>query len=160
VYLGRGRLDRTLLLATLLAALAPDLDFAIGPFVGRSYHHYFSHSLGFTALFGGFAYGVMRWIGRASPARDALVMAAGYLSHVMLDMLGQDAVPPFGVQLFWPLSDGFFISPVQIFTDVWRGNLGRLFGLHNWMATGREILILAPVVAAAWWLRRRRAQLE
>ena len=158
---GEGvRKDWTLLGATLVAALLPDLDLAIGPFAGTSYHHYFTHSLGSTALVAGIAYWTMRKMGRASPGRDASVIAAGYLSHIILDMLTKDTTPPFGVQLLWPLSDAFFISPVSIFSDVFRGSLTLLFGLHNWLAMGREILVLVPVVGLLWWLRRRRAQLE
>jgi membrane-bound metal-dependent hydrolase YbcI (DUF457 family) len=149
-----------LLGATLLAALLPDLDLAIGPFAGRSYHHYFTHSLGFSVLFAGFTYLAMRRLGRVSPRRDALVIASGYLSHILLDMLAKDTTPPFGVQLFWPLADAFLISPVTVFSDVWRGSLALLFSLHNWLAMGREILLLVPVVGLLWWLRRRRAQLE
>ncbi len=161
VYAGargaRKKKDWTLLGATLVAAVLPDLDLLIGPFAGRSYHHYFTHSLGFTALFAGLAYWAMRRMGRDDPARDAGVIAAGYLSHIILDMLTKDTTPPFGVQLFWPFSDAFFISPVTIFSDVWRGGLAVLFGLHNWLAMGREILLLVPVVGLLWWLRRRRA---
>jgi membrane-bound metal-dependent hydrolase YbcI (DUF457 family) len=149
--------DWTLLGATLLAALLPDLDLVIGPFAGRSYHHYFTHSLGFSVLFAGIAYWAMRRMARVSPGRDALVIASGYLSHILLDILAKDTTPPFGVQLFWPFSDAFFISPVLVFSDVWRGSLALLFGLHNWLAMGREIVVLVPVVGLFWWLRRRWA---
>ena len=152
--------DWTLLGATLVAALLPDLDLAIGPFAGRSYHHYFTHSLGFTVLFAGIAYWTMRKMGRVAPFRDAGVIATGYLSHIILDMLTKDMTPPFGVQLLWPFSDAFIISPVSIFSDVWRGSLAQLFGLHNWMAMVHEILVLLPAVGLLWWLRGRRAQLE
>ena len=149
-----------LLGATLTAALVPDLDLLIGPFTGRTYHHYFTHSLGFTGLFAVVVYGVARTMGRASPSRDTLLLTLAYLSHIVLDLLGKDTTPPFGVQLFWPFSDQFFISPVVVFSDVWRGSLSRTFGLHNWLALGREAVLLVPVVGLSWWLRRRRAQLE
>jgi len=156
----RAHKDWTLLCATLFAALLPDLDLAIGPFAGRSYHHYFTHSLGFTVLFADIVYWAMRGMGRASPGRDALVMGSAYFSHILLDMLTKDTTVPFGVQLFWPFADAFVISPVSVFSDVWRGSLTVTFGLHNWLAMGREILVLMPAVGLLWWLRRRCGQVE
>ncbi len=152
--------DWFLLGAVVVSALLPDLDFAITPFAGRSYHRYFSHSLAFSVLFSVAAYLIMKRVGRTSPDRDAALMAVGYVSHIFLDVFSKDTHPPFGVQLFWPFSDAFVIAPVQIFPEVWRGSLAILFGAHNWMAAGIEVLILLPVVAFFWWLRRRRSQSE
>ncbi len=135
-------------------SLLPDLDFAIGPFAGKSYHHYFTHSLGFTALFGLAAYIVSRTLRKTRPLRDAAVLTVVYLSHILLDMVGRDTTPPFGVQLFWPFSEVFYILPVSLFDEVWRGTLGKLFGLHNWLAVARELLVLGPIVVFLWWWRR------
>ena len=152
--------DWFLLGAVVVAALFPDLDFAIQPFTGRSYHRYFSHSLGFTVLFSVAAYLLMKTVGRKSPGRDAVLIGVGYVSHIALDFFSNDSHPPFGVQLFWPLSDGFVISQVQIFHEVWRGNLAILFGPHNWITAGIEFLVVLPLVVFLGWLRRRRPQSE
>jgi len=152
--------DWFLLGAVVVSALLPDLDFAITPFAGQSYHHYFTHSLGFTALFAGIAYLVMKRVGRKSPGRDAAIVTAAYLSHIILDVLTTDTTSPFGVQLLWPFSNAFFISPVTPFAAVWRGRVTIVFGAHNWMAAGIEVLILLPVVALFWWLRGGRSQSE
>ncbi len=143
-----------------VSAVLPDLDFAIQPFAGRSYHRYFSHSLGFSVLFAVAAYLILKWLGRTSPRRDAVLMGAGYVSHIVLDLFSHDTHPPFGIQLFWPFSDGFVITPVQIFPEVWRGSVAVLFGLHNWLAAGIEFLVLLPFVVSLWWLRGRRGQSE
>jgi membrane-bound metal-dependent hydrolase YbcI (DUF457 family) len=161
VYFGsRGRPlreDWGLAAACAGASLFPDLDFAITPLVGRNYHNYFTHSLGFAALFAVVVYFGARLLRRSRPLRDAGLLAAVYLSHIFLDFLGKDTSPPIGVQLFWPLSDAFFKSPVILFGDVWRGSFARLFGLHNWMTMAREVLILVPVVFFLWRRGRRRA---
>lgn len=135
-------------------SVLPDLDFAIGPFAGRSYHHYFSHSIGFAALFAVVTYAIARGLRRTRPFRDTGVLLAVYLSHIFLDLLGKDTTPPLGVQLFWPFSAAFHISPVFVFGEVWRGTLGKLFGLHNWMTVAREVLVLSPVCALLWWRAR------
>jgi membrane-bound metal-dependent hydrolase YbcI (DUF457 family) len=146
------REDWGLAAACVGSSLFPDLDFAITPLVGRSYHNYFTHSLGFAALFGVAVYFLARELKRSAPLRDTAILTAVYLSHILLDFLGKDTSPPIGVQLFWPFWDGFFKSPVIIFGDVWRGSLARLFGLHNWMTMAWEVLVLMPVVIL---LRRR-----
>lgn len=142
--------------ACLATSLLPDLDFAIGPFAGRSYHHYFSHSLGFAALFAVAAYLLARAAARAQPLRDAAILLAVYLSHIFLDLLAKDTSPPFGVQLFWPFSDTFIISPLLIFDDIWRGTLTKLFGPHNWWSVAREVAVLGPVCLAVRWRRRQQ----
>lgn len=155
VYLGatHGEVRRDLALgvACLGVSLLPDLDFAIGPFAGRNYHHYFTHSLGFAALFALAAYIGARVLGQARPLWDTGVLTGVYLSHILLDLLAKDTSPPFGVQIFWPFSDAFYISPIIIFDDIWRGSLAKLFGLHNWLSVGREVLILGPVIALLGW---------
>ncbi len=157
VYLAatRGDVHRRLGLgvACVGVAMLPDLDFAIGPFAGRNVHHYFTHSLGFTALFGLAAYIGARALGRARPLWGAGIVTAAYLSHILLDLLAKDVSPPFGVEFFWPFSEAFYISPVLIFDDIWRGSLGKLFGLHNWMSLGREVAILGPLIVLLWWWR-------
>ena len=152
--------DLTFAAVCVGASLFPDLDFAIGPLAGRSYHHYFSHSLGFATLFGLGAYLIARASHRSKPLRDAGILFAIYLSHIFLDLLAKDTFPPFGVQLFWPFSEAFYKSPILIFDEVWRGTLGKLFGLHNWLALAREVVILVPVGAVVWWWRNRSKHLD
>jgi membrane-bound metal-dependent hydrolase YbcI (DUF457 family) len=148
--------DLPLAVACVGAALAPDLDFAVSPFAGRTYHHYFTHSLGFAALFWAAAFLVARFAGRAAPGRDAALLATAFLFHVLLDLLAMDPSPPFGIRLLWPLSSAFYASPVALFADIRRGSLAILFGLHNWWAAAREVLILGPVLALVWWWRGGR----
>lgn len=147
--------DLTFAAVCMGVSLIPDLDLVIGPFAGRSYHHYFSHSLGFAALFGVAVYLLARALDRPRPLRDAGVLFAVYLSHIFLDILGKDTTPPFGVQLLWPFSDAFYMSPLIIFDEVWRGTVGRLLGLHNWLTVVREMVILVPLCAVLWWWRNR-----
>jgi membrane-bound metal-dependent hydrolase YbcI (DUF457 family) len=149
------RKDWSLFGAVVVSALLPDADFVIGPFAGQNYHHYFTHSLGFAALFFGAVYLFMRAVGRTAPLGDASVMTAAYLTHILMDLLANDTDAPFGVQLLWPFSDAFFISPVKAFPAIWRGSFALLFGPHNWTAVGVELLVLLPIVGFFLWLRRR-----
>jgi inner membrane protein len=158
IYLAGTRtraFEPKLLLASAAAACLADIDFAIGVLIGRNIHHYFTHSLGFTALFAVAVFLASRWLGRPRPARDAAVLGLCYLSHVLLDMLSKDTRAPYGVELFWPFSGEFYISPVLVFDDIWRGTLAKLLGLHNWLAVLREVLLVGPPAALVLYWRRR-----
>jgi membrane-bound metal-dependent hydrolase YbcI (DUF457 family) len=150
-------IDKKLLAGSIVAACLADADFGIGFLIGRNVHHYFTHSLGFTLLFTGTAYLLSKALARDRPAFDALVLGLSYLSHVLLDTLSKDTAAPYGLELFWPLSDRFYISPVLVFDDLWRGTLAKLFGLHNWLAAAREALVMAlPTAVALLWRKRRQ----
>ena len=154
---GKRPLDLGLLAGTVIAASIADIDFGISFLIGRNVHHYFTHSIGFTLLFAGTVYLLARAFARERPGFDALILGVSYLSHILIDMLSKDTAPPFGLQLFWPLSDEFYISPVLVFDDIWRGTVAKLFGLHNWLAVAREIFIVGPSSALGcwWWMRRQ-----
>ncbi len=149
--------DLRLFLASVVAASLPDVDFGIGYLVGKNLHHYFTHSIGSTLLFTAAVSLISRAAGRERPAFDALVLGASYLSHILLDLFSKDTAAPYGMQLFWPLSNEFYISPVLIFDDIWRGSLAKLFGLHNWLSVARELLVMGPpaLLTFVWWRRRR-----
>jgi membrane-bound metal-dependent hydrolase YbcI (DUF457 family) len=155
--------DVRLLAGSIAAACAADLDFGISFVLGRNVHHYFTHSLGFTLLFAGAVYALARWTGSPRPRKLSLVLGLSYLTHLLLDMLSKDTSAPYGVELFWPLSDRFVISPVLLFDDIWRGTLAKLLGPHNWLAVAREFALVGPLVAlVVWWKgkSRGRRQLE
>jgi len=150
-------LDVKFLAVSVVAASLPDIDFGISFLVGRNVHHYFTHSLGFLLLFTGGVYLAARAGSRDRPARDALVLGTCYLSHLFLDLLSKDTAAPYGLELFWPVSDRFIISPILVFDDIWRGTLAKLFGAHNWLAVARELLVVGPpALVALWWWKRRQ----
>lgn len=151
-------IDKRLFAGSVVAACFADVDFGIGFLIGRNVHHYFTHSLGFTLLFTGTAYLLSRALARNRPRFDALVLGLSYLSHVFLDLLSKDTAAPYGLELLWPLSERFYISPVLVFEDIWRGTLAKLFGLHNWLAVAREVLVVGPPTAVALLWRKRRQE--
>jgi membrane-bound metal-dependent hydrolase YbcI (DUF457 family) len=160
IFLATGtrspRRDGWLFVFSVIAACVPDIDFGISFLAGQNYHHYFTHSVGFNMIFAAASYGAARLWRRERPLRDAAILSSAYLSHLLLDMLSKDTAAPFGIELFWPLSSDFYISPVLVFDDIWRGTLAKLFGLHNWLAVAREVAIVGPFVAGIWWWRTRK----
>jgi inner membrane protein len=152
----KGPLDAKLFLATVVTASLPDIDFGISYLVGRNLHHHFTHGIGSAALVSGAVFVASRALSRPHAVRNALILGASYLSHLGLDLFSTDTAPPYGLQLLWPFSDEFYISPVLLFDDVWRGTLAKLFGMHNWLAVLREVAVVGPPAAIVlWWWRRR-----
>jgi inner membrane protein len=83
------------------------------------------------------------------------------ISHLALDCFTHDQAPPYGLQVFWPFSDRYVLSPFTPFLDVNKGAdngtfLLRLFSLHNVKTVFVEILILGPV--ALWAGLRNRGK--
>jgi LexA-binding, inner membrane-associated putative hydrolase len=131
--------------------MAADLDLLAGM------HSRYTHSLGAAVLAGAAAFWWAR-NGRRAALMLSLAVAASYGSHVLLDWLGQDTSPPIGIMALWPVSQGFFISPVHVFLGISR----KYWLLTAWRqdatAVIREVAILAPVALAAGWCRTGRSQ--
>ena len=139
----------------------PDVDFLFGYIVGHpnQYHHLWTHSLVFALLAGlffGFGYRVFK---RRAGIRVGFLVFAVILSHVVLDLFTKDTSPPYGMQLFWPVSRGFFISPVTIFREVSKSSasgtfLKSLFCWHNLWTVLSEVGLLG--IPLGFVLFRRR----
>lgn len=143
-WLGDGGGWREALVLGLLG-VAADLDFLVGR------HNYETHSVGAAAIVAAAA-----WVMSGRDARWALAAGLAYGSHVVLDWLGSDATPPVGVMALWPFSDGFYQSSLHGFLAIWREPTRPGFVAHNLAAVVREVLVLGPLAAAAWWVRARR----
>jgi membrane-bound metal-dependent hydrolase YbcI (DUF457 family) len=140
---------RLLLLYMALAA-APDLDLLVPGSHRMATHSLFAMLLVFM-IAGAVTGQVTRW-------RTATLCAAAYGSHLLMDWLGADSVPPRGIQLLWPISDRWFISDLDIFRQTARQHfLAPAVIGQNAIAVLQEVAIVAPIVALLWWARRRRA---
>ena len=154
---GRG----LLLFASMVIANLADLDFVPGLLLGdlRLFHHQATHSLGAVAIVA-LVIGVIAR-SRGSGIGWALWGGGVYLSHVVLDMLIEDPSPPYGVQLLWPLSQSYFISPFTLFArfDYFAPDgriLETVFSLHNLGTVLQEIGMLFPLVLLAWYVGMSR----
>jgi len=146
----------------ILAANAPDLDFLPGLMVGdpNRFHHGFSHSSGLALLFAIAVSLLLRLRQREWRWKQFLVFFGLYLSHLVLDYLGEDHSPPYGVPLFWPASQAYYMSPTPLFPDIHRSNatagfFPSLFSAHNLWSVSVECLVLAPLLLLAYALTKR-----
>ncbi len=130
------------------------------------------HSIGASLICGAVAWGVARrqrsrsWTPETPAVRATVVGYSGaavgltlglaYATHVLLDWLGKDTAPPFGLMALWPFSSRYFVSGIDLFTEISRRYwLPREFIYGNLRSVGRELVILGPIAAAAWWVSRR-----
>jgi len=150
-----------LVAACALLAVAADLDLLL-----PGHHRSFTHSLTAVAFifivaaavtgevtrlrasrFGGQDGGQGRW-------RIALLCACAYATHLLLDWLGSDTLPPYGLQLFWPFVKRFFVSGVNLFAETERRHpFSSPTIVQNLRAAAQEVAILAPVAGALWLVR-------
>lgn len=148
-------------LAVLLANL-PDFDFLPGILIhdaGR-FHRGASHSLLAAGVVGVIA-GLLARRARLAAWRFGAACAALYASHLVVDFFSEDPVAPVGQPLFWPLSLRV-ISPWTPFLGVSHDGTGlgdfiaSVLTGANALVIGREVAVLAPILALAWLYGARR----
>ena len=159
----RFNINIRLILMTLILANLADLDFIFGWVSGdpNQYHHQWTHSLFFM-----FSIAIIvcagRWLlSRPHYFKSGIYVGAVLGSHVLLDFFTKDRSFPYGMQLFWPVSNEFFISPLTVFDDVNKASsntdfIPSLFCRHNLMTVLLEVLILSPVLISILFLQYRR----
>jgi inner membrane protein len=151
------------LLLCICMANAADVDFLPGILMGSPamYHQGITHSLGFMLLVSLGVSAVCRLWGKSFVTIFSLSSMA-YLSHLAMDFLGTDTRPPYGIPLFWPISDAHFMSPVPLFWGVRHAGttatstlewFGALFHSYNLAAIALEIGILLPFALVGQWRR-------
>ncbi len=131
------------------AGMAADLDLLVG------LHSQYTHSLGAAALV--MAGALVLLVPRGGGGRAVLLsvaLGAAYASHVLLDYLATDTTPPIGIMALWPFSHGYYLSDLHIFGGISRRIWLAVTWREDFWSIAREIVILLPISAAIWWLRR------
>ena len=151
------------LLVFITIANAPDLDFLPGLILGypNLYHHGISHSLGAALLFsGGCALLHKSEKFRLFSVSFGTAMIL-YCSHLLLDILSQDARPPLGIPLLWPLTDTAFYLPLlppvthSLLDHATIGQfLADAISLHNLGVILKECMLAGGLLAGFILLKR------
>ncbi len=132
----------------------PDVDFILA-YAADVERHTFTHSIGFIAIILVIITTIMNVqpeLSRKVPNRIQYLIVFPIVLitlHILLDMLAVDESFPYGVQLFWPLSDEFFISPIAILPPTWTNYTLKKMIIENSKTLFFEILIFVPIVIAA-----------
>jgi len=131
------------------AGAAPDLDLLIGQ------HSGVVHSIGAAAIVASAA-AAMRWPVARTRALIWTSIFAAWVSHPLLDALGEDSSSPIGVMALWPFTKRYFHSGLDVFSSIYRNWRAPGIITHNAAAIARELAILLPMVLLVWLVRRRR----
>ena len=134
---------KTLFLFILLANL-PDLDFVFYLLLGEKIvglHQYFTHNVFFVGLT------ALAFWPFFKTKKERLVLLLVAFSHLGLDVLTIDGVPPIGFRLFYPCSQQLF--NFGIFPNLLKGTWGEVFSWHNLQVVCFETLLsLVPLFLA------------
>ena len=116
-----------------------------------------THGLGAAVLAGAFAWLPSTQATASSRITLAIACMLAYGSHSLLDWLGSDTSPPFGVMALWPITREYYESSLHVFMAIsrriWQPER---FWVQNFSALWRELWILVPVVVGVGVLRRAR----
>lgn len=153
----------TSVVAVTVLANLPDVDFVLGLLVGDSdrYHRQFTHSL--TAAFVvATSIGLVFRLWNRPFLRTWIFAFLVYSSHLFLDSFGH-LTGDSGVQLFWPLTQAYYVIPQPVFLPIHHGGEGLrfvigLFSIPNLVAVLWEILVLLPFVLLARAHSRRQGR--
>jgi membrane-bound metal-dependent hydrolase YbcI (DUF457 family) len=143
----------------LLLSNLPDLDLLPGVLMGDSslWHHLVTHSLFFALALSGciMAAAVLIKGARGPGMRWAGLGGALVVLHILLDYYTADSRPPYGLRMFWPLSEGYYIARRTILDSVVRGPWSPdLPGIWLRIAA-KEALIFGAFFLAALGIRKR-----
>lgn len=142
-----------MLLQVILFANLPDINLLFGYAVGNPnrYHHLWTHSLSFVLL-AGLLYGVSyTLLKKKNGFKAGLIISGIVFSHIVLDFFSKDTRVPYGMPLFWPISEKFYLAPVTLFLDINKASsndafLGSLFCLHNLRTILFEVAVMTPLL--------------
>ncbi len=152
-------------LVFLFIGIFPDLDFLPGLILGTPsrFHHGFTHSLFFGIIIGtmtGLLYG--KWK-RKNCLHYGLIFSAVCFFHLIADFFGVDTSFPYGEQLFWPFWQAYILSPISLFSDVYRSSNSvdffiSLFNWHNLKTVIIELFVCVPILLLINYKTVRRAK--
>ena len=98
------------------------------------------------------------------PSPPDLYEFLAYISHLFIDLFGPDKRPPYGIPLFWPLTDSTYLSPIQIFWGVHHAKstststtewVTGIVDLYNVGAIGIEIAAVLPWILIVIYIQRK-----
>jgi hypothetical protein len=126
----------------LFAANWPDIDFVFSWFFGNRgifRHQFYTHNVFFVMA----GCGLLALLLPKGGGRWGLILAG--LSHLPLDFIVVDTVPPIGIRPFWPVSDALY--NIGLFPNLERGPWRVIFSPRNFLVLGLEFLLFVlPVL--------------
>ncbi len=132
---------RWMLLGCMVVANLPDIDFIPGLLVGdmNAYHYNLTHSIGWAVLVGFGLWFLLRAV-RPRTGLACLVLLLALLgSHLLADFWCEDRSPPYGMPIYWPLSNRWHTAERPLFMAMDKDTFRDVFTLANLPAALREL---------------------
>lgn len=151
------------LLASIVIANLPDIDILPGLLLGNPpmFHRQGTHSIAAGIIAGMLVVMLGRWqkLSKKSILKLGAWTTALYCSHIFLDLLVTDLSPPRGVQLLWPFSNAYFISPVTVFGgfdyfDPAVGMLRSMLNVSNLIPVLQELVLMTLIYGCIYYSTR------
>ncbi|MHC4268234.1 MAG: metal-dependent hydrolase [Planctomycetota bacterium] len=132
---------------------APDLDFIPQLLTGEKYHHGLTHSITLTVLFAVVVGSIGCLFRKQIFKRLFFLTLIVYGSHLLLDFFTEGGK---GIQLLWPFSESFFISPVSVFPGTHHSK--GIFDLSHLLFIIFESFYAVFLLAGLWiWKKRNHS---
>lgn len=145
------------LLACVLIACAPDIDYIPGLFQCdfNMFHQRHTHSMLWVAIFAFMAWLVARARNPDAGPRAMAFLFALAFSHLAIDLLTDDASVPRGIMIAWPFSDRYLFLPFHVFPRMAKREWTEILNTRNFAVAGFEVAATLPFLAAAilWKIR-------
>jgi hypothetical protein len=146
--------DRDKLVWFAIAGIVADLDLVL-PLTHRGPTHSITAA---SLVFASALVILVSRPGRGSAVRLATAVGAAYLTHVLLDWLGEDTGTPSGIMALWPFTHHYYVSGLDAFAAVERRYWLPGFWRKNATSVLRELVMLAPAAWAVWAVAGRRSE--
>lgn len=139
-----------------------DFDFLPGFILGEPhrFHHGASHSIFVGTLIGLLFILLLKRIELSSKA-ICLCCLLSVLSHPILDFFGADYSIPYGIPLFWPFDDTYYISDFSLFLSIDKSgaNLNSfimsMLTVNNLKAVFNEIFFSIFIISLTFMLKKK-----
>jgi len=160
--------SRLLLFLCVCLAISPDLDFVPGILEGTPalYHQGISHSLVFAGGAGLIAsLGYQFYSGQKGILfANWRIFSLAYMSHLIIDLVGPDGRPPYGIPLLWPITEATYLSPIQILWGMKHAKstsmstvewVSGIVDPYNLVAVSIEVAVVLPWILLVLYGQRR-----
>lgn len=135
-------------------SLLPDLDFIVPAALGRMdaaqwAHRSLTHTVFFAVAVAAISFGVSRLFSKRLRLAwsVAAVVLVCLLAHIALDVMNEDTRAPYGVAVFWPVSQKTFYAPVGFLPRIEKATYADLVSWHNVKVAFTELAIFSALIA-------------
>ncbi len=155
-----GRTIRKLwrpLLFFIFIANAADVDYLPGVLTGHinEFHHFYTHTMVWALLVAMGAWLCWKSVNLRIGWRELFFLLALTLSHLVADYLTADSSVPYGIMVWWPVSNRYYLSAHPLFMHLQKATWGDVFQFYNIKAVWHEAVLTLPLLLCVLLFKHR-----